>query len=305
MNFASGKNVLSKARREGYAIGAFNFQNMEILQAIANAANKERSPVLIQTSEGAIEYAGLDYLIAIARTALENSKVDIVLHLDHGQSFETAVKCIKAGYSSVMIDASKHDFEKNVRLTKRVADYAHRKHVSVEGELGRLQGVEDLFSVSERDAILTNPEVAKEFADRTGIDYLAVAIGTSHGPYKFRGRSKLDFNRLASIERLVKIPLVLHGASSVYGDSVAIARRYGARLEGAHGVNDNDLRKAIRLGVAKINTDTDLRIAFIGAARKALTDKGLIDIRKVMEPVRESVEEIVRRKIRVFGSGKS
>lgn len=302
MNFANGRLLLSKARKRKYAVGAFNFQDMEILQAIMNAANKERSPVIIQTSEGAIEYAGLDYLYEMALAALKNSKVPVVLHLDHGNSYEIAVKCVRKGYSSVMIDASRFNYEKNVRLTRKVASYAHKHGVSVEGELGRLQGVEDLVNVKERDAILTNPETARNFVEKTGIDYLAVAIGTSHGPYKFKGKSRLDFKRLEKISKMVKIPLVLHGASSVYSNDVNKARKYGARLENAKGVSDNDLRKAIKLGVAKINTDTDLRIAFITAARKSMQDRKLIDVRKVMGPVREAVEDIVRRKIKVFGS---
>ncbi len=302
MNFANGREMLVKARRGRYAVGAFNFQDMEILQAIIHAANKEKSPVIIQTSEGAIEYAELDYLYNMAEAALQEARVPIVLHVDHGKSDGVAKKGVKKGYSSVMIDASSYGFEKNIRETKRVVSYAHKKNVSVEGELGRLQGVEDLVDVSERDAVLTQPEAARDFVEKTGVDYLAVAIGTSHGAYKFKSESRLDFKRLAKISRLVKIPLVLHGASSVYEDAVRMAKKYGARLEGAKGVSERDHRKAIRLGVAKINTDTDLRIAYIAAARKALRDKKLIDIRKQMGQVRDAVEAMVRRKMREFGS---
>ena len=302
MNFANGKRLLIRARGGKYAIGAFNFQDMEILQAIIRAANKEKSPVIIQTSEGAIEYAGLDYIYEMALAALKESKVPVVLHLDHGESYDMAVRCVKIGYSSIMIDASRFGFEKNVKLTRKVASYAHNKGVGVEGELGRLKGVEDHVKVRDKESFLTQPEAAKEFVERTGVDYLAVAIGTSHGPYKFKGKSNLDFKRLEKISKIVKIPLVLHGASSVYSKDIRLAKKMGAKLEGAKGVSNNDLKKAIKLGVAKINTDTDLRIAFITAARKAMIDKKVIDIRKVLGPVREAVEDKVQEKIKVFGS---
>ncbi len=304
MKFANGRQVLNKALRNGYAVGAFNFQDMEILQAIIHAANKEKSPVIIQTSEGAIEYAELNYLTKLATAALEESKVPVVLHLDHGKKFSTITSCIRKGYSSIMIDGSEHGLEKNIRITSKVVKYAHRREVSVEGELGRLQGVEDFISIKDKDAILTNPEAAKDFVDETGVDYLAVAIGTSHGPYKFKGKSRLDFERLRKIHKLVKIPLVLHGASSLFNDAINYAKRYGAMLQGARGVSDKDHKKAIKNGVAKINIDTDLRVAFIGAARKALKDRKLLDIRKEMQPVRDAVEKMVRRQMKIFGSSR-
>ncbi|GAV25261.1 fructose-bisphosphate aldolase [Carboxydothermus islandicus] len=272
--------LLTKAYREGYAVGAFNCNNMEIVQAIVAAAEAENSPVIIQASQGAIKYAGIDYIAALSHQAAKNAKVPVALHLDHGTSLEQVMACIRHGFTSVMIDGSKYPFDENVAITKKVVELAHAVGVSVEAELGKIGGTEDDISVDEREAFFTDPEEAREFVARTGVDSLAVAIGTAHGRYK--GVPKLDFERLAKIRELVHIPLVLHGSS---------------------GVPDEDIKKAISLGVAKVNIDTNIREAFVGKMREVLEkNPDEIDPRKILGPAREAAIEIIREKIRVFGS---
>src|SRR3989337_2200729 len=257
----SNKALMVPARKNGYAIGAFNVQNMESAQAVAEAAAEEKSPAILQIPPSVIKYAGLPYISGLVKTAAQLSSVPLAMHLDHGEDFETAAKCIDAGFSSVMIDGSFLKFEENIALTKRVVDVAHPKGVSVEAELGKLAGIEER-SVEEKDAILTDPKTAAEFVERTGVDMLAVAIGTSHGAYKFKSETKLDIERLKVISENTSIPLVLHGASSVPDWLIEKATKYGASLSGAKGIPEEQIKKAIALGIAKINIDTDLRLAF-------------------------------------------
>ena len=250
-------------------------------------------------------YANQTYLVKLVEAALDTSDIPIALHLDHGEDFEICKSCIDGGFSSVMIDGSKHPFEENIALVKKVVDYAHARGVSVEAELGRLAGVEDDISVSEKDAIFTNPAEAAEFVGRTGVDSLAVAIGTSHGAYKFKGEAKLDFDRLAEIRKAVgeSFPLVLHGASSVPESLVKVCNDNGAEIPGAKGVPEEMFAQATQLGVAKINVDTDLRLAFTGAIRKYFSENpSHFDPRQYLGPARAAVKEIVKHKIKVFGT---
>jgi fructose-bisphosphate aldolase class II len=297
----SGLEILAEARRGGYAVGAFNFNNLEQLQAIVHGAEAEQTPVFLATSEGAVHYAGLDYLVALARTAAAGCRVPLVLHLDHGRDMELIAACIAAGYTSVMIDASNMPFEENKRVTRLVKEMASRRDVSVEAELGKLKGIEDIVSVSEREAVLVDPEQAREFVKATGIDSLAPAIGTAHGAFKFKGEPKLDFDRLKQVRDLAGIPLVLHGASSVPAATVALAQKYGAKVAGARGVPLADIQHAIRLGVCKVNVDTDLRLALVGSLRQVLAEQpGEIDPRRILGPARDAMTEIVRERIRAF-----
>jgi fructose-bisphosphate aldolase class II len=298
----TNKDLMIPARKNGYAIGAFNVQNLESMSAIAEAATEEKSPVIMQITPSVIKYAGLAYISNLVKTAAELAPVPIAMHLDHGDSFETAVKCIEAGFSSVMIDGSFLDFKGNVDVTKRVVDVAHPKGVSVEAELGKLAGVEER-TVAEKDAILTDPEAAVEFVEKTGVDTLAVAIGTSHGAYKFKSEAKLDLERLKVINEKIGIPLVLHGASSVPQEIVEKANKYGAELSGAKGIPETEIKKAIGLGIAKINIDTDLRLAFTATVREVLTNSPKnFDPRKVLGPAREAMKEVAKGKMRLFGS---
>lgn len=298
----TNKDLLSHAKREAYAVGAFNIQNLESMLAVAEAATEENSPVIVAVTPSAIKYAGLAYLGKIAKTAVESAPVPMSLHLDHGEDFETVSRCIEAGFTSVMIDGSFLKFEENVALTKRVVDLAHSKHISVEAELGRLAGVEEK-TVEEKEAVLTAPDAATEFVERTGMDALAVAIGTSHGAYKFKAEPKLDFDRLKLIGKKVDVPLVLHGASSVPAWVVEKATKYGAELAGAKGIPEEHIKKAISLGIAKINIDTDLRLAFTAAVREVLTNSPKeFDPRKILGPGKEAMKEVIRTKMRLFGS---
>jgi fructose-bisphosphate aldolase class II len=302
MMLVTNKDLMVPARKNGYAIGAFNVQNLESMSAIAEAATEEKSPVIMQITPSVIKYAGLAYISNLVKTAAQLAPVPIAMHLDHGDSFETAAKCIDAGFSSVMIDGSFLSFNENVAVTKRVVSVAHPKGVSVEAELGKLAGVEER-SVAEKDAILTDPEAAVEFVKKTGVDTLAVAIGTSHGAYKFKSEAKLDLERLKMISQKVSIPLVLHGASSVPQEIVEKANKYGAELSGAKGIPEDQYRKAISLGIAKINIDTDLRLAFTAAVREALTNSPKnFDPRKILGPAKDAMKEVVKGKMGLFGS---
>lgn len=296
--------LLNKALKGKYALGAYNVNNMELLQAIVEAGQELQAPLILQVSAGARKYANQTYLIKLVEAALETSDIPISLHLDHGEDFEICKACIDGGFSSVMIDGSKHPFEENIALAKKVVDYAHPRGVSVEAELGRLAGVEDNISVSEKDAIYTNPREAKEFIERTGVDSLAVAIGTSHGAYKFKGEAKLDFERLAEIKEAVgDFPLVLHGASSVPEYLVKICNDNGGEIMGSKGVPEEMFSKATQLGVAKINVDTDLRLALTGAIRKYFNENpSHFDPRQYLGPARQAVKELVKHKIQVFGT---
>ncbi|TDA30412.1 MAG: class II fructose-1,6-bisphosphate aldolase [Hadesarchaea archaeon] len=298
----AGGELLLRARREGYAVGAFNIQNLEGLWAVTGAAVEERSPVIVAVSPGAIRYGGLRLLATAVRTVAEDLPVPLALHLDHGEDLETVSRCLEAGFTSVMIDGSHLPFRENVDLTRKAVELAHPRGVSVEGELGRLAGMEEK-SVEEREALLTDPAQAEEFVRLTGVDSLAVSIGTSHGAYKFRGEPRLDFERLKLIRERVEVPLVLHGASSVPPWAVEKASRYGAQLQGAKGIPEEHLRRAISLGIAKVNIDTDLRLAFTATVREVLaTSPGEFDPRKILGPAREAMKEVVREKMRLFGS---
>jgi fructose-bisphosphate aldolase class II len=279
MVLVTNKEVLDAANDDGYAVGAFNINNMEIAQAIVSTASEMNAPVILAASQGAIEYAGIEFLEAIAKTAAANTDVPVTLHLDHGTDFNVILQCIRHGFTSVMIDGSKLPFEENIALTKKVVDVAHPCGLSVEAELGRLVGVEDQISVSERDAVFTNPDEAVQFVEETGVDALAVAIGSAHGIYK--GEPKLDFERLEVINKKIDIPLVLHGASGIPEDSIV---------------------RAVELGINKINIDTELRLAFRDAVRKVVTESDVYDPRKICGPARDAIKEVVRYKISIFGS---
>jgi len=298
----TNKEILFPAMAKGYAVGAFNISNLESLLAVVEASVEERSPVIVAVTPSSIKYAGLEYLVGMVKTAAESASVPMSLHLDHGQDVETVLKCIDAGFTSVMIDGSSLSFEENVSLTKRVVNLAHSRDVSVEGELGRLIGIEE-STVEGKEAVLTDPNAAKEFVERTGVDALAVAIGTSHGAYKFKAEPKLDSERLKVIRQKVNVPLVLHGASSVPSGIIKKAIKYGAELSGAKGIPDEHIVKAISLGIAKINIDTDLRLVFTGTIREVLvTSPKKFDPRKILGPAKEAMKEIVRGKMRLFGS---
>jgi len=298
----ANRDLLLPARQKAYAVGAFNINNLETLLAVAEASVEEKSPVIVAVTPSAIKYAGLTYLTKIAKTAAESAPVPMSLHLDHGEDFETVSKCIAAGFTSVMIDGSFLKFEENVALTRRVVDLAHQKGVSVEAELGRLAGVEEK-TVEEKEAVLTDPEAAKDFVDRTRVDALAVAIGTSHGAYKFKAEPKLDFERLKLISEKADLPLVLHGASSVPAWIIEKASKYGAELTGAKGIPEEHIQKAISLGIAKINIDTDLRLAFTATVREVLANSPKeFDPRKILGPAKEAVKQVVKGKMHLFGS---
>ena len=305
MPLVTTKEMFEKSIKEGFAIGAFNVNNMEIIQAIVDAAKEENSPVILQASSSAIKYARPIYLKKMVEAAVEETNIPIVLHLDHGPDFETCKACIDAGFTSVMIDGSKYDFEENVALTKQVVDYAHPRGVVVEAELGKLAGIEDDVNVAASDAMYTDPMQAKEFVERTGCDSLAIAIGTSHGAYKFKGEAKLRFDILAKVKELIpNTPIVLHGASTVIPELVEICNKYGADIPGAKGVPDEILHEASKSGVSKINVDTDLRLAMTAAIRKEFTENpSVFDPRKYLGPARDLIKETVQHKIRdVFGS---
>ena len=303
MTLSTNKKLLNLAKKGGYAVGAFNINNLEILQAIVSAGEAERSPAIIAVSEGAIQYAGLPFIVSMARIASEWASIPLSLHLDHGKDLEVIRSCVENGFTSVMIDGSHLPFQENIDITKKVVEMASPRGVSVEGELGRLKGIEEKVSVSDQEAFLTDPQAAEEFVKKTGVDSLAVAIGTSHGAYKFKGESKLDFERLAEIGRRVDIPLVLHGASGVPKPILEKAERFGAKLPGAKGIPDEAIQRAISLGICKINIDTDLRLSFVGAIREVLTTKPEeFDPRKIIGPGREAIKQTVQSKMRLFGS---
>lgn len=305
MPLVTTKDMFEKSMKEHFAIGAFNVNNMEIIQGIVDAAAEQNSPVILQASSSAIKYARVPYLKKMIEAALEEHDIPVVLHLDHGPDFETCKMCIDNGFTSVMIDGSKYDFEENVALTKKVVDYAHSHGVVVEAELGKLAGIEDDVNVSASDAMYTDPEQAKEFVERTGCDSLAIAIGTSHGAYKFKGEAKLRFDILAKVKELIpNTPIVLHGASTVIPEFVEQCNKYGGNIPGAKGVPDEMLHEASLSGVSKINVDTDLRLAMTGAIREVFTeDPSIFDPRKYLGAARTQIKDIVEHKIRdVFGS---
>ncbi|OPJ55928.1 class II fructose-1,6-bisphosphate aldolase [Alkalithermobacter paradoxus] len=307
MPLINSKEMLKLAHEGKYAIGAFNVNNMEIVQGIIEGAKKENSAVILQASAGARKYSNPIYLRKLVEAAVEESNLPIVLHLDHGDSFETCKQCIDDGFTSVMIDGSHYPFEKNIELTKRVVEYAHERGVTVEAELGQLAGIEDDVNVSAEDATFTDPDQAVEFVERTGVDSLAIAIGTSHGAYKFAGEARLDFARLEKITNLLPgFPLVLHGASSVPQQLVQMCNSFGGDIPGAKGVPEEMLRDASKFGVCKINVDTDLRLAMTAAIRKVLIENPAeFDPRKYLAPGRDAIAQLVAHKLRIFGASGS
>lgn len=300
----SGNEILLPASEQGYGVGAFNFVNLEMLQSIFQSAHEVSSPLIVQASEGAIKYMGLDICVSLVRVFTEKyPHIPVALHLDHGTSFESCKSAIDAGFTSVMIDASHHCFEENLAMTKEVVQYAHRFGVSVEAELGRLQGIEDNISVDEKDATLINPKEAEIFVKESGVDFLAPAIGTSHGAFKFKGEPKLDFERLIEVKKLTKIPLVLHGASAIPESVRESFISSGGDLKGSKGVPFAFLQEAIKGGINKINTDTDLRIAFIAEMRKvANANNSEFDLRKFFTPAMEAVKEVIKERMQLLGS---
>ena len=299
MPLVTTKEMFEKSMREHFAIGAFNINNMEFIQAITDAAEEAKSPVILQVSSSAIKYARMEYLIKMVEAAVETTTIPIALHLDHGPDFETCKKCIDAGFTSVMIDGSKYDFEENIAVTKQVVDYAHERGVVVEAELGKLAGIEDEVNVSADDARYTDPDQAYEFVQRTGVDSLAIAIGTSHGAYKFKGDAKLRFDILQKIkEKLPDTPIVLHGASSVVPELLDMCNNNGGNIPGAKGCPDEMLRQAGEYGVSKINVDTDLRLAMTAQIRRVFAeDPSVFDPRKYLGAAKEEIKATVAHKI--------
>ena len=307
MPLVTTKEMFEKAYQGGYAIGAFNVNNMEIIQGITEAAQLERSPVILQVSAGARKYAKHVYLTKLVEAAILDTELPIALHLDHGENFEVCKSCIDGGFSSVMIDGSKYSFEENIAMTKQVVDYAHARGVVVEGELGKLAGIEDAVNVSAEDAMFTNPAEVEEFVSRTGVDSLAIAIGTSHGAYKFKPGTKprLRFDILEEVERrLPGFPIVLHGSSSVPQEFVKIVNEYGGSMPDAIGIPEEMLRQAAQMAVCKINIDSDLRLCMTAAVRKHLVEHpDHFDPRQYLKDGRDALRDMVRHKIRdVLGS---
>ena len=305
MPLVTSTEMFKKAYEGGYAIGAFNVNNMEIVQGITEAAKEVNSPLILQVSAGARKYAKHIYLMKLIEAAIEDTDLPICVHLDHGDSFEICKSCIDGGFTSVMIDGSKYSFEENVALTKQVVDYAHAHGVVVEGELGKLAGIEDDVNVSDEDAQFTNPAEVQEFVERTGVDSLAIAIGTSHGAFKFKGTPRLRFDILEEVsKRLPNYPIVLHGASSVIPKYVEMINNNGGNMPGAQGVPEEMLRQAARMAVCKINIDSDLRLAMTGTIREYFAEHpDHFDPRQYLAPARANIKDLVKHKIvEVLGS---
>lgn len=300
MAFITSTEMFKKSLKSDYAVGAFNVNNMEIIQGIVDAAKQEQAPIILQVSAGARKYAKPAYLLKLVEAAMMDTGLDICLHLDHGEDFEICKQCIDGGFTSVMIDGSKHPFEDNVALTKKVVEYAHAHGVVVEAELGKLAGVEDNIKVDSKFATYTDPEEAAEFVEKTGVDSLAIAIGTSHGAYKFSGNPQLDFDRLREIHKLIPdTPLVLHGASTVLPEFVDKCNQYGGNIPGAKGVPEEMITEAAKYGICKVNIDTDLRLAMTAEIRKYLAENPKeFDPRKYLGPARDAISSMVSHKIR-------
>ena len=301
MPLVSTKEMFEKAYKGGYAVGAFNVNNMEIVQGITEAAAEVKAPLILQVSKGARAYANHTYLIKLVEAAIIETGLPIALHLDHGDSFETCKSCIDGGFTSVMIDGSSKSFEDNIALTRQVVDYAHARGVTVEAELGTLAGVEDEVVVSAEDSSYTRPEDVEEFVSRTGCDSLAIAIGTSHGAYKFKPGTEpqLRFDILEEVSRrLPGFPIVLHGASSVPQEFVKLINAYGGNMPGAIGIPEEQLRKAAGMAVCKINIDSDLRLAMTASIRQYMAEQPAdFDPRAYLKPARESIRQMVRHKL--------
>jgi len=311
MALVTSAEMFKKAYEGGYAIGAFNVNNMEIIQGITEAAKEENAPLILQVSAGARKYANHTYLMKLVEAAVAETNLSICLHLDHGDSFELCKSCIDGGFTSVMIDGSKYSYEENVALTRKVVEYAHDHGVVVEGELGRLAGVEDDVNVSAEDSSYTRPEEVQDFVERTGVDSLAIAIGTSHGAFKFKPGTKpqLRFDILEEVgKRLPGFPIVLHGASSVPQEFVRQYNEFGGSMPDAIGVPEDMLRQAAQMAVCKINIDSDLRLAFSASVRKYIMEHpDHFDPRQYLKPARQAIQDMVQHKIRnVLGcSGKA
>jgi fructose-bisphosphate aldolase class II len=299
MPLVTTTEMFKKAYGGGYAIGAFNVNNMEIVQGITEAAKELNAPLILQVSKGARAYASPIYLRKLVEAALEDTGLPICLHLDHGDTFETCKDCVDSGFTSVMIDGSHHSFEDNIALTKKVVEYAHSKGVVVEAELGRLEGVEDEVKVAAGEGSYTQPEEVEEFVSKTGVDSLAIAIGTSHGAYKFKGEAKLRFDILEEVsKRLPGFPIVLHGASSVIPEFVDMINKYGGEMPGAKGVPEEMLRRAAKSAVCKINIDSDLRLAMTGSITKHFAEHPSdFDPRQYLKPARAAIKQLVKNKI--------
>ncbi len=299
MPLVTSTEMFKKAYEGGYAIGAFNVNNMEIIQGVVGAAMEEKAPLILQVSSGARKYANTIYLKKMVEAAVEESGLPICLHLDHGDTFELCKDCVDNGFTSVMIDASHHSFEENIKITRSVVEYAHDHGVVVEAELGRLAGIEDAVNVSDKDAAYTDPDQVQEFVNRTGVDSLAIAIGTSHGAFKFKGEPKLRFDILEEVgKRLPGFPIVLHGASSVPQYLVEQINEYGGNMPGAKGVPEEMLRQAATMAVCKINIDSDIRMAVTATIRKYFKENpSHFDPRQYLGPARNAVKEIVRHKL--------
>ncbi len=299
MPLVNTTEMFKKAYAGGYAIGAFNVNNMEIVQGITEAAKEVNAPLILQVSSGARKYANHTYLMKLIEAALIETDLPIAVHLDHGDTFELCKSCIDGGFTSVMIDGSHHSFEDNIALTKKVVEYAHAHGVTVEGELGRLAGVEDDVNVSAEDSTYTHPDEVEEFVSRTGVDSLAIAIGTSHGAFKFTGEAKLRFDILEEIQRRMPgYPIVLHGASSVIPEYVDMVNKYGGKMPGAKGVPEEMLRKAASLAVCKINIDSDLRLAMTASIRRVFAETPAeFDPRKYLGPARDEIKKLVKNKL--------
>ena len=299
MPLVNTRDMFKRAYEGGYVIGAFNVNNMEIIQGIMEGATAEKAPVILQVSAGARKYANHTYLMKLIEAAVETSGLPIAVHLDHGPDFETCKSCIDGGFTSVMVDGSHLSFEENIALTRRVVEYAHDRNITVEAELGRLAGVEDDIKVSHEDSSYTRPEDVEEFVTKTGCDSLAIAIGTSHGAFKFKGEPKLRFDILEDVSRrLPGFPIVLHGASSVIPEYVAMINQYGGKMDGAQGVPETMLRQAAGMAVCKINIDSDLRLAFTGVIRKHFAEHpDHFDPRQYLAEARSALAGMVRHKI--------
>lgn len=300
MALVTTKNMFEKALKDDYAVGAFNVNNMEIIQGIVDAAKEENAPLILQVSAGARKYAKPAYLLKLVEAAVIDTGLDIALHLDHGEDFDICKKCVDDGFTSVMIDGSKHPFQENIEITKEVVEYAHAHGVTVEAELGKLAGIEDNVKVDAKNATFTVPEEAAEFVQKTGVDSLAIAIGTSHGAYKFKGDPYLDFERLQEIHKLIPdTPLVLHGASTVLPEFVAKCNEYGGDIPGAQGVPEDMIRTATKYGICKVNIDTDLRLAMTAEIRKYMVEHPAdFDPRKYLGPARDAIKGMVQHKLK-------
>ncbi len=305
MGLVTTKKMFEMAYKNGYAVGAFNVNNMEITQGIADAIAEEKAPLILQISKGAREYAKMSYLRAIIDVvAAENPDIPVVMHLDHGDTFELCKQCVDDGYTSVMIDASHYSFEENIKRTKQVSDYAHGRGVVVEAELGQLGGIEEhVKGVEDVSANLTNPDQAAEFVERSGCDSLAVAVGTSHGAYKFKSEPKLAFDVIEKIGRLLPgYPLVMHGSSSVLKEFKDLINKYGGKMPDAMGVPESAITRASKMAICKVNIDTDLRMALTAKIRQVFAEKPAeFDPRKYLGPGRDAIKQMVKHKLAVLG----